>query len=294
MLKELTGKITHPAFRRRKHVALLVETSLESGRDILRGIARYAREEQRWVLFHEPRSLEESIPQWLRKWDGDGVIARVQNAGIAEAIREAGIHAVDVLGVVSNTGIPLVHVDDREIARMASEHLVERGFNYFGYFGINDENWSVRRKEFFENHLSELGYKVMMFETPRHRKKSDSWEQYRNRIIDWIMRLPKPVGVMVCSDQRGMDLLEACRQAGVAVPDEVAVIGVDNDEVLCEIAYPPLSSIWPAHNQVGYEAAALLERLMNGESRPSRPILISPSGVVTRRSTDVLAVEDRN
>jgi LacI family transcriptional regulator len=278
----------------RPHVALLVETSLGSGRDILRGIARYVREQRPWALFHEARSLEDSVPRWLDGWAGDGIIARIQNDRIAQAVQATGLPVVDVLGMVPDTGIPLVHVDDREISRLAAEHLLERGFRQFGFFGIAEENWSKWRRDAFREWIEQAGYGIHTCELPRHGRGLATWEGRENRVARWIQQLPKPIGIMVCSDQRGLDFLEACRRAGVTVPDEVAVIGVDNDDALCEVANPPLSSVWPAHRQVGYEAAALLDRLMSGQARPPQPIIIAPGGVVTRQSTDVLAIEDRN
>ncbi len=277
-----------------RQVALLVETSLASGRDILRGIGRYARERRSWALFHEPRGLEESGPRWLATWHGDGIIARVQNRQIADLVRRTGLPVVDVLGLVPEAGIPLVHVDDREIARLAAEHLRERGFQHFGFYGLSGENWSARRRDCFRDCLRGAARTLTVFEQPRHDRSQASWDDRENKLAQWILGLPKPAGVMVCSDQRGLDFLEACRRAGVAVPDEVAVVGVDNDEALCEIANPPLSSVWPAHNQVGYEAAALLDRMMAGDRAPTTPVLIAPGGMKTRQSSDVLAVEDRN
>lgn len=281
------------AWTSRPHVALLVETSLSSGRDILRGIARYVREQKQWSIYHEPRSLEESFPRWLKDWKGDGIIVRVQNRKMAEAVMTSGVPAVDVLGLVADTGIPLVHVDNKEIARLAAEHLLERGFRRFAYFGLADENWSVGRKEHFAARLHQSDSEVLTYELPRTLRGRAPWEQRQDQLASWITKLPKPVGVLVCSDQLGLDFLEACRRAEVAVPDEVAVIGVDNDEVLCEVSYPALSSVWPAHSQVGYEAAALLDRLITGQPKPEHPILIAPAGVVTRHSTDVLAIQDR-
>ncbi len=271
-----------------------METSLASGRDILRGIGQYVRERRAWALFHEPRSLEESGPRWLATWRGDGIIARVQNHQIANLVKQTGLPVVDVLGLVPEAGIPLVHVDDREIASLAAEHLRERGFRHFGFYGLSEENWSARRRDCFRDCLGDSGRNLTVFEQPRHERSEASWDDRENELAQWIVLLPKPVGVLVCSDQRGLNFLEACRRAGVAVPDEVAVVGVDNDEALCEIANPPLSSVWPAHNQVGYEAAALLDRLMAGETAPAAPTLITPGGVKTRQSSDVLAVEDRN
>src|SRR6202034_3119966 len=127
--------------RGRPHIALLVETSLASGRDILRGIARYVREHEPWSLYHEPHGLEKSVPRWLRRWNGDGIIARIQTRRIAQQLAASGVPVVDVLGVVPALPFPLVHVDNIAIARMAAQHLLDRGFRRFGFFGIEGENW---------------------------------------------------------------------------------------------------------------------------------------------------------
>ncbi|MCS7089626.1 MAG: DNA-binding transcriptional regulator [Limisphaera sp.] len=279
--------------RRPRRVLLLVETSLASGRDILRGIARYVRERSDWVLFHEPRGLDARPPRWITDWRGDGVIARIQSPAVADAVRATGLPAVDVLGLVPESGIPLVHVDDRAIARLAGDHLRQRGFRHFGFYGLNSENWSVRRRDAFCQYAAECSATISVYERPRPEGDVSRWAEREQELLDWLRALPKPAGIMVCSDQLGLGLLESCREAGISVPDEVAVIGVDNDDALCEIAYPPLSSVWPAHQRVGYEAAALLDRLMQGSPAPQQPVFVPPLGIVTRRSTDVLAVNDR-
>lgn len=275
-------------------MALLVETSLGSGRDILRGIAEYARQRRDWSLYHEPRSLEDSAPDWLSRWEGDGIIARIQTPELAEAVRRTGLPVVDVLGVLPEAGFPIVHVDDGAIAAAAADHLYERGFRKFGFFGIKDENWSERRRDALDSYLRDRGCGLEVYEAARDELRSIAWENLEDTFAQWIADLPKPVGVVVCSDQRGPDFLEACRRAGVAVPDEVAVVGVDNDEPLCEVCQPPLSSVWPDHRTVGMRAAELLDSLMAGRAASVEPVLIPPRSVVVRRSTEVLAVDDRN
>jgi LacI family transcriptional regulator len=133
---------------------------------------------------------------------------------------------------------------------------------------------------------------VAKYELPRDAIDRRSWERVENRLAAWVAALPKPAGILVCSDQRGPQLLEACRRAGVVVPDEVAVISVDNDEPLCEVCDPPLSSIQPAHTAVGYEAAALLDGLMRAGRVPDKPVLIEPQRAITRLSSDMLAIDD--
>ncbi len=276
----------------RPHIALIVETSLASGREILRGVARYVREHGHWSTFYEPRSLEESAPGWLRRWDGDGIIARLQNEAIAESVLQAKVPVVDVLGVVRHRHVPLVHTDDAAVAALAADHLLDRGFRRFAFFGLAGENWSNARREAFTKKVGDAGCPCDVYETPREVHHTKNWEDYADDLARWIRGLAKPVGLMVCSDQCGPVVMEACRRGGAGVPDEVAVIGVDNDEPLCEVADPNMSSVWPDHFRVGYEAAALLDRLMNRERKPTAPIYLPPRGVVTRRSTEVLAIDD--
>ena len=278
--------------RHHPHVALIIETSLGSGRDILRGVARYVREHEPWALYHEPHGLEESVPRWLRRWNGDGIIARIQTRRIAQELAASGVPVVDVLGVVPDLAFPLVHVDNAAIAAMAAEHMLERGFRRFGFFGIEGENWSEQRYAAFRTTVASVESNVPIYRLPRDSKGRRSWERAANHIARWIAALPKPAGVLVCSDQRGSQFLEACRRAGVSVPDELAVVSVDNDEPLCEVCLPPLSSIEPGHLHVGYQAAALLDVLLRGEPPPSKTLLLQPLGAVTRLSSDVLAVPD--
>jgi len=275
-----------------RQVALLVETRTASSRDILRGIGRYVREHGRWALVHEHQTAERTLPQWMNEWRGDGIIARVPDAGTARTIAAMGIPTVDVLGESEAEGTPVIRVDDHGIARLAADHLLERGFRHFGFFGLAGRNWSDRRRAAFQECLARSGHNLAVYEQSSEYRLRVSWEFRESRIADWIRHLPKPAGVLVCSDQVGLDFLEACHQAGVAVPDEVAVIGVDNDEAFCEIGNPSLSSIWPSHTQVGYQAAALLDRMMKGESAPKSATLIPPGEIKIRQSSDVLAIDD--
>ena len=275
----------------RSHVALLLETSLASGRDILRGIARYVREHEPWALYHEPHGLEKSVPRWLKHWKGDGIIARIHSRRMAQELAATGIPVVDVLGLVPNLRFPLVHVDNSAIGHMAAEHLLDR-VDTSGFFGIQGESWSEQRYTGFSTAVASVQHHVPVCQLSRDTSGKRSWERAENKLARWIGSLPKPVGVLVCSDQRGPQFLEACRRAGVSVPDEVAVIGVDNDEPLCEVCLPPLSSIEAAHSSVGYQAAALLDGLLRGLAAPRRPLLVEPREIIARPSTDVLAVAD--
>lgn len=277
--------------KRLRRVALLVETSLGSGREILRGIARYAHQVDQWQLHHVARGLNERMPDWLERWEGDGVIARIQDEATTEALLALGLPVVDVLGVAPSRGVPLVHVDDRAISALVAEHFGSRKFQHVAFFGIEDENWSVQRREGFLRACNDSGARsCQVFEMSR-RDSGDS-PQSRRELRRWLRELPQPVGIMVCSDQRGLVLLEACREEGLSVPERIAVVSVDNDETLCEISSPPLSSVRAGHGQVGFEAAKLLDEWMAEGKKPSQTILVPPRELVVRRSSELQAVED--
>jgi LacI family transcriptional regulator len=279
------------AFPSRPHVALIVETSHASGRAILRGITRYINENGPWSVYHEPRSLDGELPSWLADWQGDGIIVRAQNPRIAENVLRTGIPAVDVLGVAAGCKLPLVHVDNRKISRLAAEHFLERGFKNFAFCGIAGLNWSEERGGAFQEAICEQGFSCEISMLPAT-SANDSWEQSQDRLGDWLSSLPKPVAVMTSHDPIGQRVLDAARRVRALVPEEIAVIGVDNDETLCAIADPPLSSIKPGHTWVGYHAASLLCKLMAGDSTPATAIFAPTIGCVTRHSSDVSAIED--
>jgi LacI family transcriptional regulator len=287
-MRHRTLPATKPA---RPHVALLIETSLASGRDILRGIARYVREHDPWSLYHEAHGLPDYIPAWLRRWKGDGIIARIQDARMAKELARLRIPVVDVLDALPDSPFSLVHVDNRAIAKMAAEHLLERELRHFAFFGIAEENWSQRRYEGLREAVARVQSEVFSYNLPQD-ISSESREQVHDDLAAWIAQLPKPIGVLVCCDQRGPLLLEACRRAGARVPDDVAVVGVDDDQALCELCDPPLSSIQAGHTSVGYQAAALLEARLRSATDPAAPVLIKPQQVIARVSTDMQAVTE--
>lgn len=278
--------------RKRPHVALLVETSLISGREILRGISRYVQEHGAWTIYHEPRSLEAAVPAWLKTWRGDGLIVRLHNQSMADAIRRLGLPAVDVLGVAAAADIPLVHVNNALIGRTAAEHFLERGLRQFAYCGYAELNWAQQRRQAFIDAVAAAGCPCKVYRFPFGTRSDSSWEMQQDRLAAWIGRLPKPIGIMACYDPVGQRVLDACQRAAVNVPEQVAVLGVDNDETVCEVCNPPLSSVIANHARVGFEAAALLDRLMRGRKTPSKPTYVEPLGVTTRMSTDILAVGD--
>jgi LacI family transcriptional regulator len=276
-----------------RRVVLLIETSGAYGRGVLQGIARYNREHARWSLYCRPVGLGDAPPAWLESWKGDGVIARIGSDAMAQIARRSGAAVVNLRGTVPALTVPYVGVDNAQVARLATGHLLERGLRNFAFCGAtadNDNPVLEQRREQFRRAIERNGQACHVY-SDRPTAQPD-WESEQQHLAAWICTLPKPVGIMACNDERGLAVLDACRRARVAVPDDVAVIGVDNDQSLCDLGIPPLSSIDVNAEGIGYEAAALLDRMMNGAAAPTRPIKLAPRGVVTRRSTDVVAAED--
>lgn len=280
-------------------VALLIETSRAYGRGLLRGVAAYARTHGPWSIYHHERALGDAVPDWLRRWRGDGIIARIESRQLADYIRELALPTVDLRGLYIMPEVPLIETNDLTVVRLACTHLIERGFRNFAYCGFDGTNYSNVRREHAIKYLAERGITIEIRDSP-HLPAHDTTEieaeglLHEEELAEWLAALPKPTGIIACNDLRGAQILAVCREHGITVPDDVAVIGVDNDELICELTTPPLSSIAPDTYRIGYLAGDLLDRLMKGGSPPTHTALVNPLGVVVRQSTDLLAIDDRD
>lgn len=277
---------------RRPHVALIVETSVTYGRRILSGISRYLHSHEQWSLFLQQSELHMPPPRWLANWRGDGIICRPTSPRLAKAFRTSGVPVVD-LNDTRALGLPRIRSDDAAIGRLGAEHLLERGFRHFAFGGFTDETWAALRRDGYAQALKEAGHDCALYESYWRGPRAPTWDDDQKAIARWIKSLPKPLGVMTCNDVRGQHVLDACRRINVAVPEAVAVIGVDNEDPLCDLCDPPLSTVVPDAQRIGYEAAEMLDALMSAKAAAGRcNRLIAPLGVVTRQSTDLLAIPD--
>lgn len=279
---------------RLRHVALVVESAVAPRRMMLMGVARYIQEHQPWAVYLKPLGVEKSIPDWLQTWKGDGIIAAMSEVDFS-AVARRGIPIVDIMGARRHEGVPLVHTDDHAVGRLGAEHLMERGYRNLAFCGYPSAFWSDARREGFERAVREAGARFSdygMDQPGPGRGGPEAWELQQASLSQWLSNLPKPVGVMATHDLLGQQLLEACLRLRINVPEAVAVIGADNDEPICRICSPPLSSVIINDAQRGFDAAALLDRMMNGESAPPEPIYIQPAGVASRASTDIMAIDD--
>lgn len=274
-------------------VALLIETSREYARGLLRGVADYYRDHGPWSIYFQPHGLDSPPPPWLESWKGDGILARVDDRRMADAILATGIPAVDLRGAYSDLGIPFIGVDNFRVAEVAFEHLKSCGLRNFAFCGTprgenRNQDW---RCDVFVDLVEKSGRKCSVYlnEQPH---QPDNWERQQALIVEWLHSLPKPVGIMACNDDLGHRVLDACRRGGLSVPDAIAVVGVDNDTYLCNLCTPPLSSVDINSDHVGYEAAKLLDALMHGMQSNPEPLLLGPPrGVAARMSTDTLHVD---
>jgi LacI family transcriptional regulator len=285
-----------------RRILLMIETSRAYGRSILRGIAKYSRARGPWI-FHRPapfywgRSRREGSVAQLLKLGANGAILREQTRrDQIEEIVATGIPVIVAPYTEPFSGVPNIVSDDRAIGRMAAHYFLHRGFRQFAYCGFGDLYfWSRERGRSFCQTVRAAGYEAHHYEyEQRVSAARGSWAREQTVLVDWLKSLPKPVGLMACNDDRSQYVLEACKIAGLHVPEQVAIVGMGNDDLVCDLAAPRLSSIAVSSEKAGYEAAAMLDRLMAGEEVTDRMVVGLPSHVVTRQSTDVFAVADRH
>jgi LacI family transcriptional regulator len=277
----------------RPAVALLIETSNAYARGLLLGIVSYVRAHQPWSIYLPEQGRGDPSADWLLRWRGDGLIARIETKHIARIVAQTGLPVVDVSAGRYLPHVPCVETDNRAIAQLAIEHFLERGFRNLAFCGEPVFAWSNERQHYFQEIAMQKGLRCFVFapSSGRGRKKVLLARQ-QQELTEWVRSLPKPAGVFACYDIKAQQLLEVCRMLGLAVPEELAVLGVDNDELLCNLATPPLSSVILNTHRTGYEAAALLDRLLAGHKVPPKVFPIAPLGIQTRQSTDILAIDN--
>jgi LacI family transcriptional regulator len=275
-----------------KRVAILVETALASGRSILAGISQYLHERDDWSVFHPTGYLGATEPGGLEEWEGDGIIARISGTRVLETLRLKNVPIVDVLGNVPACPFPIVKSDDRAIGRMAAEHFIEAGHHHFAFLGLEDERWSLEREEAFLKTVRQRAKSRASFHLNADEKRGGHWNENVQNTVNWLQGLPKPLALMVASDQFGPMTMKACQRLGLLMPEEISVVGVDNDQPFCDLCRPRLSSIEPDHVKVGYEAAKLLDGLISGDQGSTRQLETAPLTLHRRPSSDATAVDD--
>ena len=262
---------------------------------MLKGIAHYVRAHGPWHAFLDDEARAEHDQRWLHSMKWDGVISRHTTPALVQHCTELKLPLVDLNDIPPYPGIAKIRPDNVGMGHLGAEHFLERGYTSFGYCGFKNDGWSCERRDGFLEALRLTGHRVDVFDVDYPGDLTPVWDtKQTTALATWLRDLPRPVAVMACNDMRALQVVAAAQAAGILVPEEVAVLGANNDTHRCEMAYPPLSSVVPNAYQSGYQAAELLHQLMNGGVTEPVDRRIEPLEVITRHSTDVLAIDDKN
>jgi len=279
-----------------KKILLLTDFSSGYSRNLLRGIVRYSREHEPWVFFRMPQYYRElygddGVVKWAKKWKADAIIAQLENINlskinklkvpiIVQNFKERADKICNITGDYVKTGI------------MAADFFLERGYSNFAYYGHKDMIWSRERADGFKRRVEEVGFCVSVLNV-EHRK-NEEWSFNAAAVSNWLLSLPKPVALFACDDYFASQITETCKIYNITVPDEISVLGVDNDDLICNISDPPLSSIVVDGEKGGYQAARVLHQLMNREIAQACNIVVPPMRIEMRKSTDKYAVTEKH
>lgn len=303
----------------RLSVALFLEASSGYSRGLLEGITTYVKERADWSVVLVDAERGSLPPQWLKAWSGDGIIARIETRGIAEFFKGIVIPIIDLSETRYLEEVVWSKTDDAAIASLAASHFTDRNFRNIAFCGDPGFAWSRARQKQFAEIVRASCFSYVTFEATHRYAAEFNWESECSRMKAWLQSLPKPVGVFCCYDFLARQVLDACRESKLAVPEAVAVLGVDDDALICELADPPLSSIAQDTAAAGYEAAALLDAMMKSARRGrardkfghgvrprsgetisrdvfhgscDTPLVVRPLSVKIRDSTDTFALAD--
>ena len=262
---------------------------------MLKGVAHYERTHHGWDSFLDDEARSETDPRWLRNKKWDGVISRHTTEALASVCAELKLPLVDLNDCPPFPGVPKLRPDNIGMGHLGAEHFIERGYHHFGFSGFSNHGWSGERRDGFVEALGLAGHTCHVHDVEYPGDLTPIWDAKQIATMSaWLKKLPKPVAVMACNDMRALEVLGAAQSAGMLVPEEVAVLGANNDSIRCELAYPPLSSVATNAFQSGYQAAEWLAQLINGQKPEIYERRIEALGVVTRPSSDILAINDKN
>ncbi len=275
-----------------RRIALLLDRGLSFVRGVIRGVRVYAADKPDWVLRDGPPRLQ--LVSHVRDWKPHGIIAGLVLQRVAQELVRMRTPLIDTAYTLPGLNVPTVDVDHTAVGRLAAEYFLERKFGHFGFIGSESVAYSRIQEAAFQQRVVEAGHAVSSCYTEYLADLTTAalWKKSAQKTHRWLRRLTKPTAVLCCEDAPARYLADVCGQIGLRIPEDIALLGVGNDELDCSLTKPALSSIAVPSQRIGYEAAALLDRLMSGEARPHEPLLLPPLHVVTRHSTDVMAIED--
>lgn len=278
-------------------IILMIDFAEAYSKELLKGISRYSREFGPWIfcrmpIFERETKGIEGVFEWALEWGADGIIGQMYNDPKVELFSKAGIPIIAQDFIERFESIPNITANHRDAGRMGADYFLNKGFKNFAFYGFRNIVWSRERAEGFEERIKQAGHEVHLFEKDEM-DSGNIWYYKPSPLSQWLKSLPKPIALMACDDNQGQHITEACRVSGINIPQEVAVLGVDNDEMICELSDPPLSSIVQNAEKGGYEAARLLDQMIKNKNSAAYDIYVKPTHIITRQSSDIYATTDK-
>lgn len=264
---------------------------------ILKGIVNYSSQRGQWSICRMPSYYKntigiEGVIKWAKVWGTDAVIGTFENKEEVCMLKNEGIAVIaqDYKKMFDN--VPNITADYIGTGRMAASYFIDRGFQNFGFFGLNDVCWSDGRCDGFRKEVEDNGFGNTFFKY-NLQDINHYWFYEAERLSEWLKGLPKPIGIMTCDDNQGNLLIEACRSAGIHIPSEISIIGVDNDDLLCNLGTTTLSSIAIDIEEGGYKTARMIEMMIQDIDYEPEDIVLKPIKIVERISTAAFATTDK-
>lgn len=281
-------------------IRLIIITDFSEGfaHNLMSGIMRYSKESELWVVCRMPVSFKEQygiegVLQWAKQWEANAIIGQFKNDENVDLFRKNNIVAIAQDYHSRFSTIPNISSDYILTGKMAADFFIRKGFKNFAFYGYVNACWSEERCEGFYNRISEAGY-ANNFHQLNTQTLESLWYYKSAPLIEWIKSLPYPIALFACDDYQANKIIEVCRIIGVRIPQDIAILGVDNDELLCTLSNPTLSSVGVNIEKGGYEVAKLIEQLVINLDYPYEDIVIQPICIYDRGSTNIYAVKDIN
>lgn len=278
-------------------VLILVNFSEEYGRGLLNGIAKYSRlfgpfNFCRISLANGNKKELKNAIEWAKTWGANGIIAQIENERTYQKLVQLNIPIIAQDTNERFLGIPNITGLYKATGQLAATYFIEKGFKNFAFYGFDNRVWSRERCEGFCEKVTENNFKVQVYEH-QEEEMPPLWSYKESSLSNWLNALPKPIAIMTCDDNQGQHITEACKAVGISVPEQISVLGVDNDLSICNLSDPPLSSISLNTEKAGFETAQLLSKMMLDDKYNFNDIFVEPLQIITRRSSDFLAVDDK-
>lgn len=277
-------------------ILLLTDFSSGYSRNLLKGIVRYSKEVGNWSFQRMPlyyRMLygENGVVEWAKKWQADAIIAQLSDVNI-ELLNDLNIPIIVQNYRDRNKAVSNLTGDYFNTGVMAAKFFLNRGYRNFAFYGFKGAIWSRERADGYSHEIEKQGYKLAILENDN--KDREEWSYNHTVLGNWLQSLPKPVALFACDDHFALQISETCNVYNINVPDDIAILGVDNDDLLCNISDPPLSSIVLDVENGGYNAGKLLHQLITKEITEPFNIVVNPLIIERRKSTEKYAVSDKN